>query len=119
MKNNVKDMLLEDCVGIVMNLNDTFYYASADAEEIYYEDLAQLEEVLDRYGYNAIVAYVALKRGHDPMVKRSLNDEFYRAKKEIEELCHKKEVTECGFEYDYLEYLGPIVQYREENSNEK
>lgn len=71
---------------VIFLFNDTFYYASADAAEIPYEDLKLIEDVIERYDFAAIIAYEAIRRKHDPEVPSSLTVGFYEAKKEIEAL---------------------------------
>ena len=46
-----------------VNLNDTFFYACADSEEIDVEDLLDLVDIAKEYGtYHALVAYCSVKR---------------------------------------------------------
>ena len=55
--------MIGSCFSLDINLNDTFYYACADTEEICTEDFLDLLEVAKEHGtYNTITAYAAVKR---------------------------------------------------------
>lgn len=79
-------LLVESCFKMTVNLNDTFYYASADAETIEDDDSEELIPYIKKYGHDAIVAYVAIKRDHDPIIPQHITKDFKAAKKELKEL---------------------------------
>jgi len=84
---------LDYCFSLTVNLNDTFYYASADAEEIEPYDIKIMLPIMDKYGVrDTLVAYAAIKRQHDPQIPRSLTKEFYKAKEELLNLIDSKKI---------------------------
>lgn len=66
-----------------INLNDTFYYASADSETIYEYDIAKILPTFKKYGQDTLVAYAAIVRGHDPQIKQNITENYKEAKKEL------------------------------------
>lgn len=74
-----------DCAGeVLINMNDVFYYASADCSSIDIADLKDLAPVIEKYGYDAFIAYEAIKRGHDPLIPQHAKDpKFLNSKNEI------------------------------------
>ena len=83
---------------LTINLNDTFYYACADAEELDCDDALRLLPLYQKYGFDVLKAYFALKRGHDPQVKTALTKDFYKAK---EELIKLRDMGDVLFEEKY------------------
>ena len=75
-----------------LNMNDTFYYASADSEPVYVNNLPSLIEVEKSFGWIGVVAFVAVKRGHDPSIDKHKTKEFYNAKERIYELIKDKKI---------------------------
>ena len=69
-----------------INMNGTFYYASADGAEIDGGDMIDLLPIIQKYGDDAMVAYEAIKRGHDPQIPQRVTKEFKAAKKEIKKI---------------------------------
>jgi hypothetical protein len=88
MKDSTIKLLLDDAFAISFNMNDTFYYACADSSCIDVHELEELEPIIEECGYSTLVAYEALKRGHDPMIpQRGLADpDYVKAKSKIQEL---------------------------------
>lgn len=84
---------LDYCFSLTVNLNDTFYYASADAEEIEPYDIKIMLPIMDKYGVrDTLVAYAAIKRQHAPQIPGSLTKEFYKAKEELLNLIDSKKI---------------------------
>lgn len=79
-------MILEDTFELTLNMNDTFYYATGDCETLEGDDLLSILPVVQKYGTDALVAYVALKRGHDPTIPQNITKNFNLAKKELKPL---------------------------------
>lgn len=50
-----------------VNVNDTFYYASADAEDLAPGKAAIVRDYYERYGWGGVVAWAAIKRGQEPL----------------------------------------------------
>lgn len=96
--------LLYGAFEITMNLNDTFFYAAADADTISGDDLKDLMPIIEKYDYNAITAYFALKRGFDPEVQQNLNESFFKAKNEILAAINFQDIFEGKF-FGLIEYV--------------
>jgi hypothetical protein len=47
---------------LLLNLNDTFAYACADAEEFGLRDASHLQEIYVRYGHGGVIAWAAIRR---------------------------------------------------------
>jgi len=83
-------LILDSCHAVAINLNDTFYYACADSACIDMDELGDLDPVLTKYGFDAFVAYEAIKRGHDPQIPSHASDPgFIGAKAMIQEMMDK------------------------------
>lgn len=106
MKNETLKVILENCLGVAFNMNDTFYYASADSACIDMDELDDLEPVVEKFGRQAFVAYEAIKRGHDPQISEHASDsDFLGAKVMILDMMAKasdygefyalREATKC------------------------
>ena len=73
-------------LAITFNLNDTFYYACADGCSIYVHDLEDLEEVFNRHGFDTVIAYEAIRRGHDPKIPQVVTESYKLAKQQIQKI---------------------------------
>jgi len=83
--------ILGDAFKIVTNLNDTFYWASADAGEVNGDDIPKILPIYQQCGPDTLVAYEAIIRGHDPepsLISRwkDKGADFYRAKAMLQPL---------------------------------
>lgn len=96
-KHEIYESIIENAFDIYVNLSDTFFYACADTDSISGEDYMNLVPLIEKYGFSAEVAYIALKRGYDPQVKRSLDDNFYKAKKEILNIMENSDFYGCFY----------------------
>lgn len=47
--------------------NDTFYYATADAEDLAPGEELRLRAIYERHGWPGVVAWCAVKRGEEPL----------------------------------------------------
>lgn len=64
---------------VCINVNDTFAYASADAEEIAEaDDIAVVDALYSKFGWAGPVAYCAVKRKHHPL-KAIRGDQYWEA----------------------------------------
>lgn len=54
----------------VLNVNDTFYYATADCEEVPAGEVAAVARLFRRYGYHGVNYWVATRRGHNPQIPK-------------------------------------------------
>jgi hypothetical protein len=54
----------------ILNMNDTFHYACADAEEVTKEEAKEVVELFKQHGWKGIDYWVAKKRGYDPEIPR-------------------------------------------------
>lgn len=59
--------------------NDTFYYASADAEEIDLGEVELLEDVYNKFDECGVVAWCSLKRGEQKPLKELISDKYHDA----------------------------------------
>jgi len=116
--------LLNDAFSLQLNINDTFYWACADAEEISGDDALDLIPYIQKYDYHAITAFVAAKRellhndnaqpmlmdkryekyfGENPQEKR---DMYQKARLEIINAIKNpsmEEFTDVAFEYRQIQ----------------
>jgi hypothetical protein len=70
----------EDIVGLHIHCGDTFAYACADAEDFTLDDLPEIYALWQKHKYLGLVAWIARKRGHEP-VKEVRYDTHYLAAK--------------------------------------
>lgn len=103
MKKEVFEVIQKNAHAVAINMNDVFYYACADVSCIDIDDLRALEPVIEQYGYEAFIAYEALKRGHDPQVASSRTTNFKYAKLYIKKLMDEAE--EYGDFYELKEII--------------
>ena len=73
-------------VSVSFNLNDTFYYACGDGCSIDVCDLEDLEEVFNRHGFDTVIAYEAIRRGHDPKIPQVVTESYELAKQQIQKI---------------------------------
>ena len=71
---------LKGSVYIVFNMNDTFYFASADSCEMPTTDYLSIYPHYEKYGYDLIIAYEAIARDHDPTIAAHCTKQFFQAK---------------------------------------
>jgi hypothetical protein len=50
-----------------VNVNDTFYYASADAEDLKEEEIDGLIDVVKKFSHDGVTAWAARRRGMEPL----------------------------------------------------
>lgn len=67
---------------ILLNMNDTFAWATADAERMPTEDIKHVLPLYQKYGDDALNAYAAVKRNCDVMDHPKLRTDKYYAAKE-------------------------------------
>lgn len=58
--------------------NDTFFYASADAEALAQEELPTLRDVSEKFGWSGVIAYAALRRKMEPL-EHLRTEKYYEA----------------------------------------
>jgi hypothetical protein len=71
----------------ILNMNDTFHYACADAEEVSKEEAPEVARLFKAHGYKGLDYWVAEKRGYDPEIPR------YKAR--VEEVRTQERKTKC------------------------
>lgn len=74
----------DDGIKFCVLVNDTFYYSTADCEEIEPHELTKVRDLYDKYGYNGVIAWVAHKRGED-ILEQLENEKYLTALKELYE----------------------------------
>jgi len=101
-ENNILKEMIKSSFSIDINLNDTFYYACADSEEIDSEDFLDLLELSKKHGsYNTINAYCSLKR-EKMFNEKNLIPINLKSKEEKEKFIKIKEEIELEMEGDDL-----------------
>ncbi len=82
------EQLLKSTGYIMLCMNDTFAFATAEGEPMAPKDFELMVPIIARYGHNAFVAYAAVKNNVEPISCRCnhINEQYYAAKKEIEEI---------------------------------
>lgn len=78
-------MIMNCSFSILLNANDFFNYACADAEEMDEEDTYQLYPIIRKYGYDAINAYMSHKRGVLP-INPHRTTKFFKALEEVKKI---------------------------------
>lgn len=85
--NGLLNCFVKNQFWIVLNMNDTFGWACADAEQMPVEDLKKFLPIYKKYQHDATNAYAAVKRGCDVMDHPKLRTpNYYLAKAEIEQI---------------------------------
>lgn len=56
-------------VSFSLNMNDTFYYACADSEEVPMMDIPVVHHIWKELGYDGLVAWAALRREEEPIIE--------------------------------------------------
>lgn len=64
----------EGGVYLLFNMNDTFAYACADAEEVQPEELVKLAGLFVQYNWAALIAWASKKRGYLPIEPHQTED---------------------------------------------
>jgi hypothetical protein len=82
--NNTKSFLTKCCHFFIVNCNDTFYLASADAEQISVHDLEIFLQAYHKYGYDGVNALCALHRKED-VLKQLQTENYFKAKEEYKD----------------------------------
>ncbi len=54
---------------LCLNMNDTFMYACADAEEFTSKDIPEILKIHDDHGWIGLICWAAKHRGYDPVVE--------------------------------------------------
>src|ERR1035437_9090673 len=77
--------IIKSCFTLQSNLNDTFYWGTADMGEVAADDIPKIIHIYQQCGSETLVAYEAIVRGHDPDASmiamwKDKGTEFYRAK---------------------------------------
>lgn len=78
------ELVMDGSFQITLNMNDTFAFASADAEDMPTYDIKHVVPLFQQYGHDALNAYAAVKRGYDVMDDPSLRTSgYYDAKAKL------------------------------------
>jgi len=94
-KARVLDVLVRSAFYIILNMNDTFAYATADREEVDVDDLEPIFPAIVKHDYHALVAYVARVRGYEPLAPLD-GHEYKAARAEVDELLRAAERDKGG-----------------------
>jgi len=63
---------------LCLNMNDTFYWGTADGEEITPEDAVVVYQVAQKFGADGVTAWVAHRRGYEPQIDSIRKRERYQ-----------------------------------------
>jgi len=77
-KDTISKFMHEYCFDVTLNMNDTFFYACAQATAIRPEDLPKLMETEAKFGPSGVVAFASIVEELDP-IKEALREDFYKA----------------------------------------
>ncbi len=80
-QNILYKMLNASAFHVTLNMNDTFGWATADAEDIAVEDIPKLVDVYQKFGHAGVDAFAALQRGYDVMDHPAVRTQVYYAAK--------------------------------------
>lgn len=77
--------IVGSCFKLQANMNDTFYWGTADCGDVDADDIPKIISIYQQCGSDTLVAYEAIVRGHDPessLITRwkDKGANFYRAK---------------------------------------
>ena len=98
------DVINDDHGHYVLNMNDTFYFATADGEEVKPEEIKEVARLFSYYGFAGLTYWVAEKRGHDPEISSSREEvEYVRSKEQ------KKEYRPCGIDHNEMETSAKYI----------
>ena len=91
------EVLLAGAFSIILNMNDTFALATADAESFDTDDFEAMVPLLVQYGRHALTAYVAVKRGLEPLHCSCNHDgpEYRAARVVVEQLKTEGKILEA------------------------
>ena len=79
------ETLIASCFSLELNMSDTFAFACADVETLAEIDVEHMLPLIVKYGHHALTAYVAVKRGVEPITCKCGHDSepYQEAKKEV------------------------------------
>lgn len=86
---------------IELNANDTFGYACSDGQTIDIQELPGLIELEKLFSYHGVTAFMAVKRGCEP-IGPHITKEYKEARKYIEENFVKSKYSEDCIPEKYL-----------------
>lgn len=73
----------------VVNCNDTFYYACADAKSIAPGREYEVRELFEKYGWSGVVAWCSQERDWLEPIKERLDENYYNAVQELKDRSNK------------------------------
>lgn len=87
------EILLNGSFSFNLNMNDTFGFACADMETFDVDDFELMVPIINKYGYHALTAYVAVKRKAEPIHCKCNHDgpEYKAARAEVEKIYQDNE----------------------------
>ena len=76
------DVVSDDDGCYLLGMNDTFYYATSDNEEVKSEEIKEVARLFRWYGFPGVNYWVAEKREHDPMIPQRRDEVVYVRRQE-------------------------------------
>lgn len=111
--------IIEQSFNLTLNMNDVFAWSCADCEDISGDDMVDLIPYIEKYGWEAQVALVSIKReiynGNVMHPQKRLKTEHYaKVRKEIyDELCDKDKDTFLDIRYRKKEVDEELALFNE------
>jgi hypothetical protein len=126
------ETLVDSTFKFTLNMNDTFAFACADADDLDSDDFYFMIPIIARHGHHALIAYVAFKRSLEsksevtPITCKCHHDgkPYHDARKEIEELFNTNslfmtEIDGTRWDLEHKEWLKSMDSWDEENQRRK
>lgn len=110
-KEKALENLISYSFNLQINMNDTFHYACGDVGEINSEDALDLLPFIDIYGFDACVAYEAIKRGYDPEIPQHVSKEFLEVKQLLLTKMNEDINFLCDLNYTKRKEAKQIAKY--------
>lgn len=108
----MEKLLTEYTFSVQINMNDTFHWACADAGELSSDDVEDMLPLIDKFGFYALVAYEAIKRGYNPEAGLGYDeDDFKQLKSLILKMMEENENFLPDLNYNYRKEQKQIKDY--------
>jgi hypothetical protein len=111
-REQVLEQIIRSCHNLEVNLNDTFWYATAYSENIPATDILDLISYLEEYSIDDVInAYVALKIEEDPTIPAYLTKDFYKIKQILSEKMSESQSFLADLNFNIRKQKEQIKKY--------
>lgn len=110
-KEQALENLIKFSFNLRINMNDTFHYACADVCELSSEDALDLLPFIQSVGFDAVLAYEAIKRGYDPEIKDYISKEFLEVKQLLMDKMAADENFLCDLNHQKKKEAKEIAEF--------